>query len=315
MNTQVIAISFNAIFPLFVIMGLGLYLKTINFLAQKTVAEMNKLVFNILLPLYSFSSIYKSKLREGVEWSTISFILIAVSIIFFTAWFICTKNGTERGDIATIVQGIYKCNYAIIGFPIATYIFGNDIGTVAILLPFIQLMNNIYAVYIFEHYRNSGNRSLLTILVKMAKNPLILGTLAGVVFNVFDIPLPDSLFNGVIKSLGSSCTPISMLALGASFDFSKVKQYKKLLTKIVLIRQVLIPIVVIPIAVLFGIRGRGLGAVVLVAASSTAVNSYPTAVAMGGNGDLANEIVVLTSVACMASLFLSFCAVGMTVGF
>ena len=51
------------------------------------------------------------------------------------------------------------------------------------------------------------------------------------------------------------------------------------------------------------------------AASPNAVNSYSTAVAMGGDADLANEIVVMSSIVSMLTMFVTFVIVGLAVGF
>ena len=46
-----------------------------------------------------------------------------------------------------------------------------------------------------------------------------------------------------------------------------------------------------------------------------AVNSFNTAVAMGGDGDLANEIVVMSAIVSILTMFGWFLLIGYTVGF
>ncbi|MBQ9594090.1 MAG: AEC family transporter, partial [Lachnospiraceae bacterium] len=53
-----------------------------------------------------------------------------------------------------------------------------------------------------------------------------------------------------------------------------------------------------------GIRGANLIATLMYSGSPTAVNSYSTAVSMGGNEELAGEVVAVTSLLSVFTLFL-----------
>ena len=57
-------------------------------------------------------------------------------------------------------------------------------------------------------------------------------------------------------------------------------------------------------AIALGMRGDVLIALLAVFGSPTAVSSAPMAQAMGGNGELAGEIVAITSVCSIVSVFL-----------
>ena len=106
-----------------------------------------------------------------------------------------------------------------------------------------------------------------------------------------------------------------MIALGASFEFSKTRQYKTMLIWAVIAKLLIVPGVIIPVAILLGVRSVALVGVMIYAAAPNAVNSYSTAVAMGGDADLANEIVVMTSLLSMLTMFGWFVLIGLTVGF
>ena len=54
---------------------------------------------------------------------------------------------------------------------------------------------------------------------------------------------------------------------------------------------------------LLGVRGANLIAVLLFSGAPAAVNSYSTAVSMGGNEELAGEIVAVTSLLSVFTLF------------
>ena len=65
----------------------------------------------------------------------------------------------------------------------------------------------------------------------------------------------------------------------------------------------LIPAVTLLPAVLLGFRGVALASLLPVFASSTAINSFTMAQQMGGDAELAGNIVVGTSALCSLTLF------------
>ena len=108
---------------------------------------------------------------------------------------------------------------------------------------------------------------------------------------------------------------MSLIALGASFEFAAVKKYAKKITWATLGKLVFMPAVLIPTAILMGFRSTNLLTIMVFACAPNAVNSYSTAVALGGDADLANEIVVMSSLFSLITMFAWFCAVGFIVGF
>ena len=70
-----------------------------------------------------------------------------------------------------------------------------------------------------------------------------------------------------------------------------------------LIRLLLIPAATLIPAVLLGFRDVALASLLPVFASSTAVNSFTMAQQMGGDAELAGNIVVATSALCSLTMF------------
>ena len=66
----------------------------------------------------------------------------------------------------------------------------------------------------------------------------------------------------------------------------------------------LITIFAMILPIRWGWTGHILGAMLLTSASPTAISSYPMARTMGCDGDLAGEIVVVTSIFSILSMFL-----------
>ena len=72
----------------------------------------------------------------------------------------------------------------------------------------------------------------------------------------------------------------------------------------VFIKLVVIPLVFLPIAVLAGSRGPSLLALALAWETPVAVSSYIMAQQAGADGELAGQLVVLSAVCCIPTVFL-----------
>lgn len=311
---EIIEISVRAILPVFLLMAIGYLLKRIHFFKEETVSDLNKMVFKFLLPVFCITSVCDADFSKKIEGISIFFILGSILVVFLISWLIFSHTEKDRTRIPVLVQGFYKCNFVIMGAQIGESIYGSDLGMITVLVPFIVIINNVLAVLVFEYYRGN-NPSVKKIVFNLFKNPLIIGTLIGLVILFTGIEIPSVIYSDVLKKLSAMASPLSLIALGATFEFSNFSKYKKQLVGFLIARQFVLPAVIIPLGILCGLRETALAALALFAAGPNAVNSYPTAVHMDGDGDLASEIVVLTSLLCIISLFLSFCLIGMTVGF
>ena len=312
---DVIRISAIAIAPLFVFMMLGYYFKKKNYLSPSSTKQINILVFRYFLSIMCAETIYKANLKEDVELLPLLVVAIGIICIFLISWLIIPRFVKDKTQIPVMIQGIYKSNYAILGIPIAQSICGADnIGIVSVIAVILVPLNNCISAFIFEKYTGNAT-SVPKLLLNIIKNPLVVGSLIGLILNLTGVRIPSWIMTGIVAKLGALATPLSMIALGASFEFSQIGKYKTMLTWAVIAKLLIVPGIIIPVAILLGIRSVALVGVMIYAAAPNAVNSYSTAVAMGGDADLANEIVVLTSLLSMLTMFGWFVLIGLTVGF
>ena len=312
---DVILISAKAILPLFAFMMLGFWIKKRDLLSDSATKQINILVFRFFLPVMCAETIYKANLREDVELLPILMVTFGIIGVFLISWLIVPRFIKDKTQIPVMIQGIYKSNYAILGIPIAVSIYGaENIGVVSVIAVILVPLNNALSAFIFERYTGkatSGSKLILNII----RNPLVLGSLVGLILNLTGIVIPDWILSGIFSKLGAMATPLSMIALGASFVFSQIRTYRRPLFWACLAKLVFVPALIIPLSIVLGARGAGLVGITIYAASPNAVNSYSTAVAMGGDADLANEIVVMTSLLSMITMFLWFVLIGFAVGF
>ena len=108
----------------------------------------------------------------------------------------------------------------------------------------------------------------------------------------------------VAFDLAALATPLSFLSLGVSLDVSAIGRNRRPLMLGIVTRLVLIPAVLVTLAVVLGFRGQELCAIFLLFAAPTAVSSYPMAVAMEADPEIAGQMVIFTTVCCLPAFFL-----------
>ena len=70
-----------------------------------------------------------------------------------------------------------------------------------------------------------------------------------------------------------------------------------------LIRLVLLPVVMVSFAYAIGLRGVELFLILMIFGTPVATSSYPMAQNMGGDGQLAGQLVFVSTVASLATIF------------
>ena len=95
-----------------------------------------------------------------------------------------------------------------------------------------------------------------------------------------------------------------LFLLGGFFEFSDLRDDLKTVSAIVIGRLIIIPAVVLGLACMIGFRGVEFASLLGAFASSTAIASFTMAQQMGGDAELAGDIVVTTSAASILTMFL-----------
>ena len=296
-------LSFSAVMPLILNLAIGFFLMKINLIDKHTSDKMNTLVFKVFMPLSLFSNIYHTDISNVFNMKLTVFMWAALIVsflflMFFVPLFVKTQN--QKG---VIIQAIFRGNFLIFGLPVVTALCGDEnVGLTSLLIGLIVPVYNILAVVCMEYFRE-GNVNFRNVLWGMAKNPLIIASVLGIVFVLLGIKIPN-IFDKSITDVAKVSTPLSLIVLGASFTFSSLKGN---MTKILwgaAGRLIFTPLVFIPVAIYLGFRGIELATVLVFLASPTAVSSYVMAKQMGGDDVLAGQYVVVCSISAIFTVFL-----------
>ncbi len=296
-------ISLNVVLPLFFLITLGYVLKKIGMYDAVTLKTINKLVFKVFLPVYLFHSIYSTDLSAAFDIKVITFAVIGILLWFLLLMFIVPLLEKDNAKRGVMVQAMFRSNFVLFGLPVAISLCGEDrIGTTSLLLGIIIPIYNVLAVITLEIFRG-GKPNFKKIVTGIVTNPLIIASLLGVIVYALKIDLPYAIEKTVVD-IGKVATPLALIALGGEFQFHKIKGDIKQLLISVVGKLIISPLFMIIAGILLGFRNEILVPILLMSGAPTAVSSYTMAQQMGGDGELAGEIVVFTTGISIVTIFI-----------
>ena len=296
-------ISANAVLPMCLVMALGYGTRRLGWLRREEISTINKIAFRIFLPCLLYYNIYCSDLSGSFDPLLMAYAVGGVLLTFGLSlgYTLLTEKLPERRGV--MIQGMFRSNYVIMGIPVATALLGADqLGTVSILIAVVVPLFNMLSVVVLEVFRGQKPKPL-HILGQIAKNPLVIGSVLGILTLAAGIRLPHIL-EQTIQNISAIASPLQLFLLGAFFQFSGLKTYRRELMTVSAAKLIVAPGLFLGLGALLGFRGVAFVSLIGVFASPTAVNSFTMAQQMGGDAELAGDIVVTTSAVSILTMFL-----------
>ena len=296
-------ISANAVLPMCLIMALGYGTRRLGWIRREEISAINKIAFRIFLPCLLYYNVYCSDLSGSFDPLLMAYAVGGVLLTFGLSlgYTLLTEKLPERRGV--MIQGMFRSNYVIMGIPVATALLGADqLGTVSILIAVVVPLFNMLAVVVLEVFRGQKPKPL-HILGQIAKNPLVIGSVLGILTLAAGIRLPHIL-ERTIQNVSAIASPLQLFLLGAFFQFSGLKTYRRELVTVSAAKLIVAPGLFLGLGALLGFRGVAFVSLIGIFASPTAVNSFTMAQQMGGDAELAGDIVVVTSAVSMLTMFL-----------
>lgn len=296
-------ISANAVLPMCLVMALGYGTRRLGWIRREEISAINKIAFRIFLPCLLYYNVYCSDLSGSFDPLLMAYAVGGVLLTFGLAlgYTLLTEKLPERRGV--MIQGMFRSNYVIMGIPVATALLGADqLGTVSILIAVVVPLFNMLSVVVLEVFRGQKPKPL-HILGQIAKNPLVIGSVLGILTLAAGIRLPHIL-EQTIQNISAIASPLQLFLLGAFFQFSGLKTYRRELVTVSAAKLIVAPGLFLGLGALLGFRGVAFVSLIGVFASPTAVNSFTMAQQMGGDAELAGDIVVTTSAVSILTMFL-----------
>ena len=232
--------------PFFLLIFLGIGLRTCSFLSEKNAKFLSKFAFYALMPPLIFSKI---SITPAIELWNPGFIIRfeAVTIfLFLLAYPIGSVLKQNTKGIGIIGLNMAYPNYGYIGVPLCLIAFGDKAALPLALIAFADTLVLLLMITIYTSL--SGNqrnviKSLNLIMRNLFGNPLLLAAIFGILFSVFSWTLPIYI-NSVVIMLAEAAAPVALIALGSSLSMGVFMSNKVEMVSISILKVLLHPILI-----------------------------------------------------------------------
>lgn len=298
-----LTIAVSAVIPFLIFLVIGYAGRKSGIVREKFLRELNSVNFKCFFPFVMFNNLYKMEFDSLAEGTYIVFAVTATVILLLVSWITVPVIVKEDRRRSVVIQAIYRSNAVLFAIPLAGSVCGEaGMEKASLLTAFIIPLYNISAVILLEYYRG-GKVSVKSMGMNILKNPIIKGAIAGFLFAVSPLEMPDFL-GEPITQLAGMATPLALFVLGGTLHFSHLRKNLACLAAGSVLKLAVVPGVIIAAMHKAGFDGAELFAVFCMFATPVATASYPMAQSMGADGDLAGEFVVVTTAASIFTMFL-----------
>ena len=328
---HILEAAFNAVIPIILMILLGYLLHRFGIMDTNFVKTGNKLVFHLFLPAMLFANVYSIESVDVIRWDVVLYCIPMVLLIFvlcMTTVRFVSRVPERRG---VILQAAFRSNMAIIGLSLSSILGGPEaVAVAAIVSAFSIPVMNVLAVVALSLYVNQdgGSRpSVKSVLTNIVKNPLIIAICLGLVclilrtlqirtFGrvVFSLSRDVKFLYTCIDYLKAVASPLALVVLGGQFEFGATRGFLREIAVGTLWRIVISPLLAIGVAVLLSTHTSVLSfgvneypALIALFGTPVAVSSAIMTAQMGSDEQLATQLVVWSSVASIATMFLTVC--------
>jgi predicted permease len=280
--------------PDFILILLGLCLRRFTRWGDEAWAGMERMVYFVLFPALLFYSTSRMPLEFAATGRLLQGgVLVVVSGILLGWLGKAVLRGSHK-DFASGVQTAFRFN-SYIGLALASRL-GGDHGTslMALLIGFGVPVANMAAVHALMH--KSGG-----LAKELAKNPLLIATCCGILFNLAGLHLPE-VAGIVLSRMGNASIALGLILVGAGLKLSGLTQGRGLSAWFIAVKLLASPAVALAYARWAGLAPLQMQILVSFAALPTASSAYVLAARLGGNGPLTAFLISAGTLASMATL-------------
>lgn len=288
--------SLNATIPVFLLMVLGLVLRKLGWIDEVFASRMNKFVFRIPLPVLLFQDLATVDFYEMWDGKFVffCFAITFLEILLAGLFSLLLKDRSTRGEF---IQAAYRSSAALLGIAFIQNIYGSaGIAPLMIIgsVPLYNIMAVVVLAFFSPQKKNLDAGTFKKTLKGIITNPIIIGILAGMVWSLLKLPLPQ-IAEKTVSSIGATATPLGLMAMGASFNFRKALGQKKPAVAASFLKLAGFCALFVPLAILLGFRQEKLVAILIMLGSATTVSCYVMAKNMDHEGTLTSSVVMLTT--------------------
>jgi len=302
----------SVIFPIFIILSVGYLSLRLNMLNTTHVQAIIQFIIKISLPAFLLYALSTRSFDEIWQMPYFLGYLLGSLILFFSAYTLYRRFfKLPRHQAAVIGLGSSMSNTGFIGTAVLTLLIAQAAVPYLAMTLVIENIILLSLMLILIESSDQQDKTLSTIILStlqnLAKNPIILSIILGLICSVYTVQWPVSL-ELPLKSLASTASPLAIFVIGASLATLTIKDLSKDVLIVCTIKLLIMPIVVTSIIYIMP------GSTAKMAYAALILSALPMATAFGIYGQL-NGIAEQSVASVMLSTLLSLVSIALIMQF
>jgi len=302
----------SVILPIFIILSVGYLSLRLNMLNTTHVQAIIQFIIKVSLPAFLLYALSTRSFDEIWQMPYFLGYLLGSLILFFSAYTLYRRFfKVPRHQAAVIGLGSSMSNTGFIGTAVLTLLLAQAAVPYLAMTLVIENIILLSLMLILIESSDQQDKALSTIILStlqnLAKNPIILSIILGLICSVYTVQWPVSL-ELPLKSLASTASPLAIFVIGASLATLTIKDLSKDVLIICTIKLLIMPIVVTSIIYIMP------GSTAKMAYAALILSALPMATAFGIYGQL-NGIAEQSVASVMLSTLLSLVSIALIMQF
>jgi malate permease and related proteins len=284
-------ILLDIIFPIFVLIGVGVILQRVSKLDLST---LSTLTVYFLLPAVCFVNIYESKMSGELISQTLVFLFLFNILLIIISMVIAKMNRFDRKLTATFKNSMVLSNSGNYGLPVSELVFAaNPAGmTIQIIISIFQnLLTFTYGFFNSVSAQSSG----IDILRKIMHLPVIYALVLAILLKWLHVEIPEFLW-GPIQNSSNAFLAVALVTLGAQVAYLKITRISRPIVWIVTGRLIISPIIGLLVIIILGLTDITAQALFIASSFPSSRNSALLALEYDNYPEYASQAVLLTTI-------------------
>jgi hypothetical protein len=287
------------LFPDFSLILCGYFLCRYTALNRTVWQQAESLVYYFLFPVLLFHSIVKSPLdiqaTSSFLFAGLSMGLMAIALSYSLPYWPWIGRLIDKRDHAASAQVSFRFNSFIALALVERLLGAEGLLLISVLIGFCVPLFNMGAVWpMARHGENS-------FLKEIIRNPLILATSGGLLFNLLGFRIP-AFMDPSLSRIGAASLALGLMSAGAGMKLKALNQGKLLGVLVLTLKHLVMPCMAWGLAQYFQLNPVQTTVLLIFSALPTASTCYVLAASMGYNGPYVAGLVTLSTLLGMLSL-------------
>jgi len=291
----------QALVPVFVLIMLGHLFRRWDFPGGEFWPQAERFTYYVLFPAMLVFKLGQARLPPSAYGEIallISSMLLAMTLVLVVAQLIWRWSGPV---FSSVYQGAIRFN-SYVGLAAGGMLLGDDgLSLTAIAVAVMVPLLNLLCILMFTLVADQDKVRIGQVLKAIITNPLIVGSVIGVVWSYFQIGF-HPLLAGILQPLSNLALPMGLMTVGAGLQLKALRGASMPFLVSSALKLLAFPLMAAGLAWILGLEGLMVQVAVLLATLPTATSAYILARQLGGDAPLMAGIISGQTLLAMASI-------------